>query len=332
MAVPKDSSSVRRFREIPRIRLVGAPTPIERCDRLRAELPSSPGIYIKRDDFMTYLVGGNKVRKLEYTMADVLRQGATAIVTVGSFQSNHARITAMVARRLGLKCFLILNGDPSPRPTGNYLIMRALGIEIIPVASREDRVPRMEELAGDLERHGEKVVKIPLGASDEIGSFGLTAGLAEVLDQEEALGLRFNVILVGSSSGGTQAGLEVGKRLFSRPDLKIVGVSPDDPSAAIGSVVTGVAGTMLDRLGINGGLRPESIEIDDSCVGDGYGIPTRGSEEAARLFAQAEGILLDPVYTSKVGAALIAGCREGRFRPEENVLFWHTGGLIGLFS
>jgi D-cysteine desulfhydrase len=330
--VPIDSSSVQRFKGIPRIGLLGAPTPIEPCRRFQAELAAGPNIYIKRDDFTTYLVGGNKVRKLEYTMAEVLGQGATAVVTVGSFHSNHARITAMVARRFGLKCFLVLNGDASARPTGNYLITKTLGIEIVPVASREDRLPAMDALARELEQRGETVFRIPLGASDEVGSFGLTAGLAEVLEQEEALGIRFDVVLVGSSSGGTQAGLEVGKRLFGRPELRIIGISPDDPASRIRVVVTEVAGRMLARLELPADVRPENIVIDDAYIGEGYEIPTAESEEATRLFARTEGILLDPVYTSKVGAALIGHCRRGLSKPGENVLFWHTGGLIGLFS
>ena len=182
------------------------------------------------------------------------------------------------------------------------------------------------------ERHGEIVARIPLGASDAVGSFGLTAGMDELIDQEKALGIRFDAIMVGSSSGGTQAGLEVGKRLFGRSDLRIIGVSPDDPAADIREVVMRVSGQMLDKIGGVEGLNEENIEIDDAHVGEGYGIPSPASEEAARLFAGTEGILLDPVYTSKVGAALIDACRQGLFLPGQNVLFWHTGGLIGLFS
>ncbi|HOW86710.1 MAG TPA: D-cysteine desulfhydrase family protein [Candidatus Aminicenantes bacterium] len=324
------SSPIRHFREIPKLGLLGSATPVEPLTRLGAELGAAR-LYIKRDDYSTYLVGGNKARKLEYSMAEVLRGKATAVITVGSVQSNHARITAMVARRLGLKCYLVLNGDLTARPTGNHLITKALGIEIIPVASRQDRLPAMEELAKDLERQGEIVARIPLGASDAVGSFGLTAGMDEIIEQEKALGIRFDAIMVGSSSGGTQAGLEVGKRLFGRSDLRIIGVSPDDPAADIRKVVMRVGGQMLDKIG-GAGLNEEDIEIDDAHIGEGYGIPSPASEEAARLFARTEGILLDPVYTSKVGAALIDACRQGRFLPGQNVLFWHTGGLIGLFS
>ena len=328
----KPSSPVQRFRKLPRYSLIGAPTPVEPLRRLAAECPGAPGLFIKRDDYTTYLVGGNKVRKLEYTVAEVMRRKATAVVTVGSVQSNHARITAMVARRLGLKCYLVLNGNGAARPTGNALITRALGIEVIPVASRQERLPAMDELARDLARRGETVAKISLGASDETGSFGLTAALAELFEQETALGIRFDAVFVGSSSGGTQAGLEVGKRLLGRPGLKIVGVSPDDPATSIRSIVAGVGQAMLGRLGLEEPLKPESIEVDDAQIGEGYGIPTAASEEASSLFARTEGILLDPVYTSKVGAALVEACRRGLYDSRQNVLFWHTGGLIGLFS
>ncbi|MBE3065348.1 MAG: pyridoxal-phosphate dependent enzyme, partial [Spirochaetes bacterium] len=293
---------------------------------------SAPKLYIKRDDYTAYFVGGNKVRKLEYTMAQAMRFEATAVVTVGSFQSNHTRITAMVARRLGLKCCLVLNGDGTVRPSGNYLISRMLGVDVVLVKSRDERLPMMGQVAHDLEARGERVYMIPLGASDEVGSFGLTAGLAEVMDQEKAMDVKFNAILVGSSSGGTQAGLEVGKLLFGREDLRIIGVSPDDPAPGIRAVIANVAGKMLDGLRVPGGLRADDIQVDDSYFGKGYGIPTEASEEATRIFAQTEGILLDPIYTNKAGAALIDYCRKGRFRPTDNVLFWHTGGLIGLFN
>jgi D-cysteine desulfhydrase family pyridoxal phosphate-dependent enzyme len=330
--LPRSSSSEKLFRDLPRTRLLAGPTPIEICGRLRAVLPGAPKLFIKRDDYTTYLVGGNKVRKLEYSLAEAMRLGATAVVTVGSFQSNHARITAMAARRLGLKCSLVLNGEAPARPSGNYLLSKMLDVDVIPVGTRDERVPMMQKVAHDLEARGERVYRIPLGASDEIGSFGLTAGLAEIMDQEIALGVRFDAIIIGSSSGGTQAGLEVGKRLFGRDDLRIIGISPDDPAPGIRAVIVDVAGKMLAGLGLPGGLGAEEIEVDDSHYGDGYGIPTGASEEATRLFAQTEGILLDPVYTSKAASALVEYCRKELFRPADNVLFWHTGGLIGLFA
>jgi D-cysteine desulfhydrase len=265
-------------------------------------------------------------------MADVLAKNATAVITIGSVRSNHARITAMVARRLGLRCVLVLNGNSKDNPAGNHLIMKMLGVEIVPVETRDDRLPVMAETAARLRREGERVYTIPLGASDEIGSFGLTAAFEEMRDYEKEAGVRFDAVVFPSSSGGTQAGLEVGRRLAGREDLRILGISPDDPAASIGRTVVTVANKMLKRLGLRNTITTSDIHIDDVFIGPGYGLPSSGSEEALRLFAQTEGILLDPVYTVKAAAALIEYCRRGVFKPDENALFWHTGGLIGLFG
>src|SRR5262249_16262156 len=171
-----------------------------------------------------------KLRKLEYVMADVRRRKATTVLTVGGTTSNHARTTAMVACRLGLKCHLILNGQATSNPTGNFRIENLLGVAVHLVENRQQRNPTMDEIARDLEKKGERVYKVPLGASNDVGSFGFVTALEEVIGQEKQLGAEFNAIVCSSSSGGTQAGLEVGKRLFERPGLQIIGVSPDDSS------------------------------------------------------------------------------------------------------
>ncbi len=321
------------FNVLPRVRLLTGPTPIEPCPRLAAALPGGPRLYIKRDDFTSYLVGGNKIRKLEYTMAAVLAERATAVVTVGSVRSNHARITAMVARRMGLRCVLVLNGGSEDSPAGNHLIMKLLGVEIVPIETREDRAAAMAETAARLRREGEKVYTIPLGASDDIGSFGLTAAFREMLDYESESGVRFDAVVFPSSSGGTQAGLEVGRRLAGREDLRILGISPDDPAEKIAAVVVEVAAGMYRRLGLGQAPPAKSdISVDDTHIGPGYGLPSAASEEAMELFARTEGLLLDPVYTVKAAAALVDYVRHGAFKPDQNVLFWHTGGLIGLFG
>jgi D-cysteine desulfhydrase family pyridoxal phosphate-dependent enzyme len=319
------------FNHLPRIPLAALPTPIELMKRLADAVSGAPHLYIKRDDSSNFLVGGNKIRKLEFTMADVLAQGATAVVTIGSIQSNHARITAMAARRLGLKCRLILNGDLSAKPTGNHLLLTRLGVEIIPVDARDERVPTMDRVAREWEQAGEKVYRIPLGASDRIGSCGMAAGLNEVMAQEKTLGIRFDAIVICTSSGGTLAGLEAGKRLFGREDLRILAISPDGLRETIATTVVGIANDILGSLGSSKRVGDEEVLVDDSFVGEGYGIPSEASMEATRLFSEQEGILLDPVYTAKSAAGLIGYCRKGIFPAGVNVLFWHTGGLMGLF-
>jgi 1-aminocyclopropane-1-carboxylate deaminase/D-cysteine desulfhydrase-like pyridoxal-dependent ACC family enzyme len=328
----KNPSPIEAFHATPRMPLVNLGTPVQRCIRLEKEIPHSPNIFIKRDDFLGHLIGGNKVRKLEYVMADVRAKGATAVVTIGSIQSNHARITALVARSCGLGCALVLNGVPPEPPTANYRIENLLGVEIHHVDTREDRAGRMAEVAASLRARGEIVYMIPLGASDAIGSFGFVNAFDELVRQEAEMGITFDAIVIGSSSGGTQAGLEVGKRLFGRSGLQIVGISPDDPPATIRETIAGIMEPMLKRLGLHGENTASEIVVDDRYIGDGYGIASEASREAADLFARTEGVLLDPVYTSKSAAGILEYCRSGRFAAGQNVLFWHTGGLVTLFE
>jgi len=331
-AQKEQSRAVERFTQIPKLNLTCLSTPVEKCVRLGKAIPGAPNIYIKRDDHLGYLCGGNKIRKLEYVMSDVLAKGATTVVTVGSFQSNHARATAMVARRLGLECVLVLNGEEPGEPRGNYRISHLLKAKVVPVSSREERCPKMDEVVLGLENEGEKVYKVSLGASDDLGAFGFVKALEELNYQQQKMEIRFDALFIGSSSGGTQAGLEVGKKIFDLPDLRILGISPDDPADDIRNTMANIIRPMLARLGTEQNLNPDHFVVDDSYIGDGYGRGTSLSKEAAGLFLETEGVLLDPVYTSKTAAALIDYCRNGVFTPKDNVLFWHTGGLINLFK
>jgi len=323
-----ENSGLELFTNIPRFRLVNLNTPVERMDRLRQAIPGAPQLWIKRDDLTGYLGGGNKLRKLEYVLADALMRGATTIVTTGSITSNLARTTALIARRLGLKCELILSGGDPKAAHANWRIAELLDVKIHTVASSKERAPRMKEIADALERSGERVYVVPLGASNEIGSFGMVAAFEELGIQQLELGEQFDAIVFGTSSGGTQAGLEVGKRLFSYRHLRLLGISADDPAETIRENVLQAVGPMLSRLDqpeLSGGLN-----IDANFIGEGYAVPTAESREAMQLFAETEGILLDPVYTSKAAAGLIAYCRAGRFKPSDKVLFWHTGGVLTL--
>ncbi|HEX5884107.1 MAG TPA: D-cysteine desulfhydrase family protein [Pyrinomonadaceae bacterium] len=323
-------SALELFTSIPKFRLVNLNTPVERLDRLRQAIPGAPQLWIKRDDLTGYLGGGNKLRKLEYVMADALVRRATTIVTTGSITSNLARTTAMTARRLGLKCELVLSGGDPKAAHANWRMAELLGVKIHTVSSSKERAGRMKEIAEALECSGERVYQIPLGASNEVGSFGMVAAFEELGVQQLELGEQFDAIVFATSSGGTQAGLEVGKRLFNYRNLRLLGVSADDPAETIRENVLQAVGPMLSLLDKSDLPRDDELHIDVNFIGEGYAVPTKESREAARLFAETEGILLDPVYTSKAAAGLIAYCREGRFKPSDRVLFWHTGGVLTL--
>lgn len=320
-----------RFLNLKRLRLTNLSTPIERADRLRSLIPGAPQLYLKRDDLSGYFGGGNKLRKLEYVMADALEKGATTVLTTGSITSNLARTTAAVARRLGLKCELILNGGDPRSARANSRVAELLNVKVHSVSSREERDLTRDRVARELEQQGEVVYKIPLGASNEVGSFGMVAALEEVAIQQFELGEQFDAIVLATSSGGTQAGLEVAKRLFDYRGLRILGVSADDPAAEIKDAALKAMVPMLQKLNLPSEVSADELNVDDSFIGDGYGINTDESREAMRLFADAEGVLLDPVYTSKGAAGLIAYCRRGVFKQTDRVLFWHTGGVMTLF-
>ena len=325
------NEAMDRFLNLKRLRLTNLSTPIERADRLRSMIPGAPQLYLKRDDLSGYLGGGNKLRKLEYVMADALEKGATTVLTTGSITSNLARTTAAVARRLGLKCELILNGGDPRSARANSRVAELLNVKVHSVSSREERDLTRDRVARELEQQGEVVYKIPLGASNEVGSFGMVAAMEEVAIQQFELGEQFDAIVLATSSGGTQAGLEVAKRLFDYRGLQILGVSADDPAAEIKDAALKAMVPMLQKLNLPSDVSADELNVDDSFIGEGYGINTDESREAMRLFADAEGVLLDPVYTSKGAAGLIAYCRRGVFKQTDRVLFWHTGGVMTLF-
>lgn len=327
-----NKTSINNFRKIPKLKLTSLFTPIEKCGRIRSLFPGAPHLYIKRDDHIGYVFGGNKVRKLEYVMADVLKEKSTSIVTTGSIQSNHARVTAMAAKRLGLNAVLVLNGEIPEPPRSNFLITTMLGTEVHMVETRQEREAKMEEIARALEKQGERVYKISLGCSDGIGACGLVEAMQEIHTQQREIGIEFDAIIVASSSGGTQAGLEVGKRLFDMNRLRIIGISPDDPSEAIKDSIANIANQICLKIEFDHKVALSEIDVDDRFIGEGYEIPSKESKEALEIFPTVEGILLDPVYTGKAAAALIAYCRRKIFKPSEHVLFWHTGGLMNLFS
>lgn len=326
----QSSKALELFTSIGRYRLLNLNTPVERLDRLRQAIPGAPQLWIKRDDLTGYLGGGNKLRKLEYVMADALAQGATTIITTGSITSNLARTTALVARRLGLKCELVLSGGDLRSARANWRVVELLGVNIHSVAASHERASRMEEVARTLEQRGERVYRIPLGASNEIGSFGMVAAFEEIGIQQLEVGEQFDAIVFATSSGGTQAGLEVGKRLFNYGTLRLLGVSADDPAQTIKENVLKAVGPMLAMLNRSDVPALDELFVDDDFIGEGYAVPTRESREALQLFADTEGILLDPVYSAKGAAGLIAYCRERRFKPTDRVLFWHTGGVLTL--
>jgi 1-aminocyclopropane-1-carboxylate deaminase/D-cysteine desulfhydrase-like pyridoxal-dependent ACC family enzyme len=276
---------------------------------------------MKRDDLLSFGLGGNKVRKMQAVAAEARAAGADMLITCGGLQSNHARVTAATGAALGMKVALVLNlpaghHGPPPAPTGNTKLDRMFGAELHYVADRAARSPRMEELAADARAVGARPFVVPLGASTP------TAELA-------AAPIRPDAIIHATSSGGTQTGLLAGTSLFGLK-TRVIGVSADDPASALRTTIRGLLAGVAEKLGAKPSTvgADRDIEVDDTFVGAGYGIPTDASTAAIELVAQREGVVLDPVYGAKAMAALIAYIRSGRLGARETVLFWNTGRFV----
>lgn len=321
-----DPAALERLRLLPRVPLALPPTPIEEMARLRAALGARPALLVKRDDAIPFGFGGNKVRKLALVAADAQARGADTLITCGGVQSNHARATAAMAARLGMACVIVANGPPPARPTANALLDRLLGAEVRYVASRDERATGMTAAADELRRAARSPFIIPLGASTALGAAAYAQAVGEMLDQMPAP----DVIVHASSSGGTQAGLVAGCRVHGL-STRVIGVSADDPAPAIEQEVRRLLGDLESLTGsAPGSLSSGVLDVDDRFVGEGYGRPTPASDEALVLTARSEGFFLDPTYTAKAMAGLIARVRAGTL--DGTVLFWHTGGQVALFA
>ena len=311
----------------PALPLADAPSPCEELHHLRRLLRCPARLIVKRDDSIAFAFGGNKVRKLRFVGAHAKASGADTLITTGSVQSNHARVTAAVAAKLGMKCILVVNGVRPARATGNALLDQLLGAEIRYVVGREDRAVEMQRAADDTRARGGVPYVIPLGASTPMGAVAFVAAIEELSRQIDPPA----AIVHSSSSGGTQAGLVAGCAIAGW-QTQVIGISADEPSASLETTVRTLLTGLEELLGCGGGrFASASVVVDDRFVGEGYGKPTAASREAIEMLARHEAIFLDPTYTSKAMAGLIARARGGEF-SDGTVLFWHTGGQVALFA
>lgn len=319
----------------PRLFLAHLPTPLERLDRLSAEL-GGPEIWIKRDDCTGLSTGGNKTRKLEFLMAEAEAQGAEMVMTQGATQSNHARQTAAFAAKLGMRCHLLLedrtgSNDPNYNGNGNVLLDRLHGATIEKCAGGLDMNAELEAAAGRLRAQGVKVYTIPGGGSNPTGALGYVNCAYELIGQANDRGLALDHIVTATGSAGTQAGLIVGLKAINA-NVPLLGVGVRAPKPKQEENVYNLALATAEKLGCPGVVARADVVADTDYVGAGYGIPRDDTIEAIRMFAELEGILLDPVYSGKGAAGLIDYIRKGRFRKGERVVFLHTGGAAALFG
>lgn len=316
---------MRTLSDFPRVPLGILPTPLYMLPNVSRVLGKN--IWVKRDDMTGVALGGNKVRKLEFLLADAMKEGAELVMTTGGGQSNHAMLTGACALRLGLEPVLLLKQRGVWQRRGNQILNHLMGIDVrfIDTDSYDDIYAEMDRIGAS---SGKKYYKIPCGGSVPLGCLGYVACMKEVSEQAAALGVRFGRIVCATGSGGTHAGTALGARLFL-PGTRVTGVEVDtDPfETIVPQLMRGTA--ELLELGME--IKKADVELMPMW-GEGYAIPSEEGNNAVKFMARNEGIILDPVYTGKAFAGLLKLNAEDAFDGEENILFIHTGGAGGLFA
>lgn len=315
-----------------KLSLASLPTPIEKLSDLSQSLHQN--IYMKRDDLTDMVASGNKIRKLEYALAQALDQGADMLITCGGLQSNHARATAAIAARLHLKCTLLLRKEKGNNEfNGNCFLDDLLGANLH-IKEYEDFQQNKEKYLNDLkkeyEQKGFKPYIIPMGASNGIGTLGYIDAYQEILDYEKENNITFDTIICAVGSGGTYAGLYIANALAKQPK-DIVGFNVCDSAAYFQNEIHQIISETLPFIGVES-IDESHIHIIDGYVGKGYAQSQKSELDAIKKLAVMEGIILDPVYTGKAYVGMLHEIEKGTFHDVKNILFIHTGGLFGLLS
>ena len=322
----------------PRFPLATFPSQLERAERLERALRAEggapvPRIYLKRDDLLSLGMGGNKIRNLEFSIGQALAEGATDIVTAGRQQSNHCRLTAAACARAGLRAHLVLNGEPPSSATGNVLLDHLLGANVYYTGS-DDRAARAAEIERLLSAGGLAAARqpylIPVGGSDARGALGHVLAAREIIEQCSAIAETPAAVVLATATGGTQAGLLAGlSKLGTPPPVYGFAVAKSAPEL-VAEILT-LANEVAMEIRIVT-IPAGAVSVDDSALGDGYGVPTPEAQAAIELLARTEGVFADPTYTGKGLAGMLALIRSGAFANDQAVVFIHTGGTPALFT
>jgi D-cysteine desulfhydrase family pyridoxal phosphate-dependent enzyme len=335
----------KRLEKFPRVNLIHSPTPFRKLEHLTAEL-GGPEIYIKRDDLTGLAFGGNKSRKLEFIIPDVLAKEADVIITWASLQSNWCMQTAAAAKKFGIKPILILfkTYDLPAEYDGNLLLDYILGADIRikeapkgKIVKQEDALAAAEEVAREAREQGHTVYLVAIGGSMPLGSMELPLGAisyvsayVEMVEQAKALGVQADYVVHSSGSGATQAGLVVGAQALTR-GAKVLGISVSDDKVTFGKDVLKIVQATEKALKLETHIKADDVIVFDEYIKDGYGIVNKEVADMIRLVFTKEGIVLDPVYTAKAMAGLVDLIKKGYFEKTDKVVFFHTGGTPALF-
>lgn len=318
---------MKQITDFPTLPFGVLPTPLYKLENLSREYGKN--LYIKRDDLIGVALGGNKVRKLEFLLADAKAKGADVVLTAGGPQSNHAMLTAACAARVGMKAILVLK-KRGELEGGNQILNAIYGAEVrfVDTDTYDDVYAEMERIMADLRKEGRTPYFIPVGGSVPLGSLGYVNCALEIANQAEELEVKFDSIVSATGSGGTYAGLTYGAKLYL-DGARSVGVGVcDDPFE---DIAFDLMNGLRDLLESDVPVEKDDIHIKFH-IGPGYAVPSEEGCAAVRKLARSEGILVDPVYTGKALAGFFQLLEEGYFAEDENILFVHTGGAGALFA
>lgn len=313
-----------------RLDIARLPTPTRPLTRTSAELDGVT-VWVKHDDDTGGLMGGNKIRKLQYLVCEAMDGGADTLITCGGLQSNHCRATAALARQLGLHVALCLRGEPPEHLEGNFLLDRMLGADIHFLTPEQyaDNASHMGRVAKELAAAGRKPFVIGEGGSMATGCWGYIEAAREIAEVQSRVGVTFDHVVCAAGSGGTSAGLELGVRLLGL-EAKVLHFAVCDDEAYFRDRIHALCVEARDKFGLAVDVPAGEIRVDDGFVGDGYGITTREQLRTMVAVGHADGLVLDPVYSGKAFFGLLERLRANRIPGARNVLFVHTGGLFGL--
>ena len=320
-----------KLESLARYPLATLPTPLDEAPRLSQELGIR--VLIKRDDLTGFALGGNKARKLEFLVADALAQGADTLITGGGTQSNHARMTAAAARKLGMGITIVFFGAEPPAVNGNLLLDQLLGAELV-YANTDDKIETdrvVERVALDLQARGHKPYIIPVGGSTVLGCCSYILAVGELLSQLEAQNIKPDHVFITTGSCGTHSGLLAGMKYYHAA-IPVYGITVSRKKSEGEERIHNLVKKTADFLDCPMPLTPDDVIINDAYIGPGYAIPTAAGNAAMRMVAQLEGIFLDPVYTGKTMAGLMDLARRGEIKRGATVVFWHTGGTPAIFG
>jgi L-cysteate sulfo-lyase len=317
---------------LPRFGLIDGPSPLAPLRRLSAALGGDSEVWIKREDLLPLAFGGNKLRNLEFLVGAALAEGADSLITSGRRWSNHCRLTAAAGARAGLAVHLVLTGPPpAPGAEGpNQRLDELLGATVrwTDHEERAERAALVDRVAAEERAAGRRPFVIGVGGTGPVGAAGQVLAGLELTEQLDAAGVGAATVVLPSATGGTHAGVLTGLALAPPPARRVLGIAVAAPSVELRPTVEAICAGLEPLAG--SGVAPADIAVEDDQLGPGYGRPTAAADEATSLLARTEGILVDPIYTAKALAGLIARVRDGRLTGP--VVFWHAGGGPGLFE